>query len=440
MNITVDKKDNGVATLNVEVPADKVSQERSKIIKSFIKQAKVPGFRPGKAPEKIIEKKFSQEIKQELESHLLNEACAKAIEEEKLKALNVRVPEAPTFGEDGTFTFKTDVTLAPEFDLPDYKGIEVTVNSEEVTDEDIQISLEDLQQRFAEFKDTEEALVDGQLAVVDFTSNIDGKSIEEAVGKSAGYLDGREGHWVKIDEDSFLPGFADELKGAKVGDEKTFSLTINEEFPITDLRGKDVEFNVTVKETKEQELPELNDEFAAKLIPEKGMDELKDVLTEQLAGEKKRTIADDKVQQIVKYLGSKVDFNIPEEMLESEKQATAQSMVQRGIQQGMTEDQIKDQEEEITKAAEEQAATTLKTNFILQEIAQAEEIQAADQDVIQRISAMAQQANKPVKKYLAEIRKNNQLDSIRNSVLVGKTIDFLVESANITVKSDTENA
>jgi len=441
MNITVDKKENCIATLSIEVPADKVAEVRSNIVAAYTKQAKIKGFRPGKAPVSLIEKNYGSDIKAELEQRLINDACVEAVKKEELKALNIRIPEAPALGEDGTFKFTTEVTLAPSFELPEYKEIAVEIPGEEVTDEEMDASLEDLRARFADFKDVEGELADGQFAIIDFTSNIDGKSIEETIGKPAGFLDGREGHWVKIEDDSFLPGFAEQLKGAKAGDEKEVKVTINDEFPIEDLRGKEVAFDVTVKETKEQELPELDDEFAGKLLPEKGLDDLKEIIKEQLTTEKSRQIADSKVEQIVAHLNEAVDFELPSEIVEAETAGNAQAMVQRGVQQGMTEEQIAEQEEEIQTAAAEQAQTTLKTNFILQEIANAEGIEASDQDLIQRIAAMAQQEKKPAKKYLQELRRENRIESVRNSVLIGKTIDFLVENANVTVsENQTEEA
>ena len=437
MNITAEKK-TCAATVNVEVPADKVASERQSIVKTYITQAKIPGFRPGKAPVAMIEKRFEQEIEGELANRLTQEAVDAAIKQEELKVLNVAAPEAPTFTTEGTFKFETNITLAPEFELPEYKGLTIDVPSAEVTDEDVTNSLTELQQRFADFKDIEDrGLEDNDFAVVDFTATVDGKPVAEAIGKPAGFLEGREGHWVKIEEDSFLPNFGPQLKGLKAGEEKTVTVTLGEDFPISDVRGSDVAFAVTVKEIKLQELPELNDEFADKLLPEKGIEGLKEVIKEQLAEEKRKASEDAKVNQIVEQLNALVDFDLPEELVQAETQGNIQGMAKRAMDQGMTQEMLESQQDELVENAEKQARTNLKTNFLLQEISFKEEIKVEDQDVLQRIYQMAQQENKAPKKYIKELQKANAIQNVRNSVLIGKTIDFLVENATVTGETVT---
>lgn len=433
MNITVEKK-TCAATVNVEVPAEKVASERQNIVKAYIGQAKIPGFRPGKAPVKIIEKRFKNEITEELTNRLVQEGCQEAIKQKELKVLNVQAPQEPTFKADGAFTFETSVMLAPEFELPEfkYKGLKIEVPSTEVSDEDVDNSLTELQQRFADFKEvTDRAIEDGDFAVVDFTATLNGKPVADAIGKPAGLLEGREGHWVKIEEDSFLPNFGPQLKGLNIDDEKEVTVTLSEDFPISEVRGADVVFAVAVKGIKLQKLPELNDEFAGKLLPEKSIEDLKEVIKEQLGQEKTRAAEDAKVNQIVEQLVEVVDFDLPEELVAAETQGDIQSMAQRTMQQGMTQEEL---EENATK----QARTNLKTNFLLQEIAFKEEIKVEDQDVLQRIYQMAQQENKAPKKYIKELQKANAIQNVRNSVLISKTIDFLVEHAKVTSATATE--
>jgi len=438
MNITVEKKPECLATVSVEVPADKVASERESIVSNYSKQAKISGFRPGKAPVKVIEKRFEKQIKEELYSRLINQGCEDAIKQEDLKVISVNVTDEPNLSDGGALSFAADIILAPEFEVPEYLGLEIEATSEDVTDEEVGVSLIELQNRFAEFNDVERELADGDFAVVDFSATTDGKPVAEAIGKSAGFLEGREDHWTKIEDDSFMPGFGSGLKGLKAGDKKELKLTMNDEFPLADVRGAEIVFDVTVKDVKEQVLPELNDEFAAKLIPDKGIDELKEVIREQLGEEKKKSVADAKVNQVVEILNDRVDFEIPAALLEQEAQGNAMSMIERGKQQGMTEEMIAEQQDEISESANKQAKLNLKTNFILQEIAIKEKIEVNDQDMIQRISGMAQQANKPVKKYIKELQKGNAMQNVRNSVLIGKTIDFVVGKANVKEVAATE--
>lgn len=440
MNITVDKQTCS-ATVSVEVPADKVTSERNSIVSAYAGQANIPGFRKGKVPVKIIEKRFKDAIQEELTNRLINTGCQEAIQQEDLKALNVKTPQEPVFKDDGTFIFETSVTLAPDFELPEYKGLKIEAPATEVTEQDVEESLTTLQQRFADFKDVEDrAIADGDFAVVDFTATLDGKPVAEAIGKPAGFLEGREGHWVKIEEDSFLPNFGPQLKDLNKGDQKDVTITIGEDFAISEVRGKDVIFAVTVKEIKTQELPELNDEFAGKLLPEKGLEDLKEAIKEQLGAEKQQAARDSKMNQVVKQLIDSVDFDLPEELIEAETQNNIASMAQRAFSQGMTPEMLTDQKEEMEESAAKQAKSSLKSNFILQEIAIKEEIKVEDQDVMMRIYQMAQQENKDPKKYIKELQKNNAIQNVRNSVLISKTIDFLVENAETTEAEQTTEA
>lgn len=442
MNITVEKKPECIATVNVEVPAEKVALERRTILGGYLREAKIPGFRPGKAPLKVIEKRFEKQIQDQLFSRLINAACESAIKQENLKVISVNVNGEPSLNEEGALSFAADIILAPEFELPEYLGLDIEAPSEEVTDANVDQSLAELQNRFAEFNDVKRKLKDGDFAVVDFTATTDGKPVSEAIGKPAGFLDGREGHWVKIEKDSFMPGFGSGLKGLKAGDKKELTLTMSEDFPNIDVRGAEIVFDVTVKDVKEQVLPELNDDFAGKLLPGKGMDELKNAIREQLAGEKKRIVADTKVNQVVEILNSSVSFDIPLALLQQEAQGNAINMIERARQRGMSEEMIIEQHDQITESANNQAMINLKTNFILQAIAVKEKIQVSDQEVIQRIAGMAKQVRKPLKKYIKELQKANAIPNVRNSVLIGKSIDFVVSKANvkeITATETTEN-
>ncbi len=344
MKITVEKQPECMATVKVVVPADKVASERQTIVKGYTKEAKIPGFRPGKAPSKVIEKRFEKQIQEELYSRLVNAGCDDAIKQEDLKVISVNVTGEPSLSDDGKLSFAADIILAPEFEVPEYLGLEIEAPSDEVTDEELDSSLTDLQQRFAEFNDVERELADGDFAVVDFTATSDGKPVADVIGKPAGFLEGREDHWAKIEDDSFMPGFGSGLKGLKVGDKKELKLTMNDEFPLSDVRGSEIVFDVTVKEVKVQVLPELDDDFAGKLLPDKGMDELKDVIREQLSGEKKKNVADAKVNQVVEILNERVDFDIPMALLEQEAQGNAINMIERAKQQGMTEEMITEQQ------------------------------------------------------------------------------------------------
>jgi len=337
MNITVEKGAACTASLNVEVPADKVAEQKKEIISTYAKNVNLKGFRPGKAPASIIEKRFGGDITNELNNKLINLGCQEAIKQEDLEVLSVNVADEPTLADDGALSFKAELILSPVFDLPKYKGIELEGRAIEVTDKDVSDALEGLQQRFAEYNEVERAAEDGDIVVIDFKTSLDGKPVKEVVGKDVGFLEGREGHWARVEEEGFLPGLGMGLKGLKSGEKKEVTVTMPDEFPISEVCGTDIVFDVEVKEIKEQQLPELNEEFVGKFVPDKSMDEFKELLTDQLKAEKEKEVNDELVQQVVKHLDETTEVVLPEALLEQEIQGTKYRMIENAKQQGMTE-------------------------------------------------------------------------------------------------------
>lgn len=445
MNITIERQPKCLATLRVEVPAATVQIERGQILQQYSKQAKIPGFRPGKAPQAVIEKRFQNDIKEEIESRLLNQSLQESLKREELKVLDFGVPSNVTFHSDGSFSYDTVLTLAPTMTLPEYKGVAIRVGKNEVSEDTIQEQIEGLRQRFADFTTIEgrpAAMED--FAIIDYTSTLDGQALEEALGRPAGYLAGREGFWVRMQDDAFLPGFAAQLVGLEIGESREVSIVIPDDFPVEELRGKSIVFHSTLKELKQQQLPEINDEFAVKLMgPEKTVDDLKTAITEGLKQNRAKEIEDDKVNQLIAHFDQLVEFDVPEELLMAETQNQADALVESAVKSGMTEEELESQKEALFETAAVQAKTNIKTNFILQEIAGAENISVSDQELIQHLIQIANQRKEEPQKFIKALQKNGRLHGIRNSLLINKAIDFLIGAAEITEiteESNTESA
>jgi trigger factor len=438
MNIVVEKQPKCVATLRVEIPADKVQGQREQIVRGYASKARIPGFRPGKAPRAVVEKRFEKDIKEELHGQLVNEAFDEALKQENLKVLDFGSPNDITSQPDGGISFATKLLLAPEFQLPEYKGLSVTVPPLEVPEEDLQAQLKSLQERFADFKAIEgRAAAMGDFAVIDYSSTVDGKPTEEFLGKPAGYLSGREGFWIRLDEKAFLPGFAAQLVGMNPGDSREIKITLPADFPVADLQNREMTFSVKLGELKEAELPALDDELASKLAPGKTLAEITEIIRENMGHERKRRIEDMKVNQIVAQLNSQLDFELPDELVNQETQSQADAMVSRGVQAGMSEEEISSQQAEIFASAGQQAITNLRTNFVLQEIARAEGITVSDVEMVNHLARVAQSRKIAPKKLIKDMQKAGRLPSVRSSILIGKAIDFLVQQANVVESAET---
>ncbi|MEN8772194.1 MAG: trigger factor [Akkermansiaceae bacterium] len=441
MNIRLEKKEKCLATLSIEVPAETVADERAKVLKAFVTQARIPGFRPGKAPKAVIEKAHGEDISKEVESRLIQNSFQEALKEnEDLKVLNVKNPENVTHQADGSLTFEAELITSPEFTLPDYKGLEIEVPKVEVTDEIVGENLDQLRQRFADYEDIEDRAAEkGDLAVIDYTATIDGKPLDEVGGEQAKPLASNEGYWIRLDEEAFFPGFTDGLIGLKPNEDKEIKVTLPDDFPIETIRGMDADFAVTVTGLKSEKLPELDDDFANQIEQGKSLDDVKALIRDDLEMRQKRQLEEIKINAVLAKLNDAVDFDVPDDFLQSETQGQADAMVKEGMEAGMSEDQVQERQEGLFEEAQVRAKNSLKTNFLLTEIAASEELKIENSDMLQRVTMMAKQAKKPVKGFMKELQKSGQLGNIRQNMLFSKAIDFLVEHANVNeVEPETE--
>lgn len=439
MNIVVEKQPKCIATLNVEVPAADVTAKRAEIASSYASRAKIAGFRPGKAPKNVIQKRFGKQISEELTEALFGEACDQALAKENLKVLDFGFPDNLNERPDGSIAFEAKLILAPEFTLPEYKGIEVKAPPAEITDAELDVQLQNLRERLAEFEDvTGRALQTDDIAIVDFTTTLEGQPLTEVIGEKGQYLAKRENHWLPIKEGAFLPGYAEQLAGMNEGEEKAVSITLGEEFPFEELRGKEITLHTILRGVKASKLPELDDTFAEKLLPGNTLDELKELIRGNMAGEKEKQIGEFKVNQIVEHLNKSVSFDLPEEIVMRETQSQANSLVEEGSKQGASDEEMMQRQEEIFSVATQRAVTNLRTNFLLQEIAAAEQITVPDTDLLAHISRIAESRKEPIKNVIKDLQRTRRIQSIRNSLLIGRTIDFLVEHAKVTEVSAEE--
>lgn len=440
MNISVQKQPQCQATLEVEIPNDVVSTERNQLVQSFLKQASIPGFRPGKAPLKVIEKRFGSSIKEELEGRLMDKAFQQALkDDDSLKVIDVKWPDNLEHKDDGSAVMKANLILAPEFTLPTYTGLTVEVPKQEVTPELVEAELNTLRERHSEFDDIEDRSVEeDDIVVIDYSGTCDGQPVSEVVGQPVPQVESGEDFWLKVDEESFLPGFATQLIGLKVGEEKEATVSIQEDFPLENLRKKDLLFQVTVKGIKEQKLPE-DDALVEALMPGGSMDDIKETIESQMHFQINRQVEEFKESKLLEQIATAVDFDLPEEYVSSETQGQADRLVEEAVQQGMSEEQLQAEQEKIFETAGERARNNLKVQFLLGEIAQAEKIQVPEPELLQAITSMAKREGKPLKAFIKQLQRERRVDSLRNQMLIGKTVDFLLENANFVETEPTEN-
>lgn len=433
MNVVVEPLPNCLATLRVEVEPEKVSETRDAVAREFGQFARIAGYRPGKAPRAVIERKYKKEIAAELEKKLLTESTRQAIAEQKLRVLQLANIEDVLISDDNKMSFTATVVTQPQFDLPTYKEIEVQVRSTEVTDAEIEESIENLRDQASDFTDLKEdrgAQMD-DFIVVDYTGTIDGKSVHEVFPKAGKPLSGNKDFWIKMTEEAFFPGFCAALLGAKPGETRKFDVEVPADFPVEGMSGQKVSYEVTLHSIKEKQLPELNDEFADSVVSGKTLAELREMAREEMGRQKVAAVEEAKRNQVMKHLLSQVECELPQSLVRQETQRILSEIVRENQSRGVTEEVLRENQKELLGAAAQSARERLKGTFILSRIAEVEGIKVSREEFFGRVAMLAQRYEMSFEKMLKELEKQNAMDGINEEILSGKVLDFLVSSASV---------
>jgi trigger factor len=437
MKIEVENQPHSVATLRIELPPDEVRKEWDSIASNYARYARIPGYRAGKAPRPVIERKFRKEIQEEVTKKLVSKSYHEAIAEKQLRVVSLTNLEDVEFGDDRSMRFRATVVTAPEFELPDYKTIPVELPSAEVTDADVDAALERLREQAADFTDVpDRALAMEDFAVIDFEGAVEGVPISEIAPEASKNLQGGKKFWLRIAPDNFLPQFVEQMIGMKPGDTRSVQVEFPAEFAVAELAGKKADYAVTLTELKQKVLPELDDAFAAKLMPEKTLADLRHTLEHNLEHEKEHEVERAKEAGIVRYLNERISFDLPPTLLKNETRRALNELVHRNRERGVPDEMLKGKEKELIDGAGSLAAHRLKTNFILHRIAEREKVQVTREEIDERIRAQAAQYNVPVEKMRKEIEEHDRLDGLAEEVLLGKTLDLL--KANVSVQTSSE--
>ncbi|MGK0187405.1 MAG: trigger factor [Verrucomicrobiales bacterium] len=435
MKATVEKFPECQATLRVELPAEAVTAERNQIVVAFSKQAKVPGFRPGKVPKGVIEKRYAKDIEEELIGRLVRTGCSDAIKAENLKVLHVEDVENPELHVDGTFSFVAKLSTQPEITLPDYKEIAVELPEVIVTEENIANSIDRVREKVATFEDVEgRGTTSGDFVIVDYSGNIDGSPISEAVEKAAGYLAEGTDAWIEVTEEGFLPGFAMQLVGAGKGEERKVIVRFPKDFNVFELQGVEANYNVTVKEIKKRNLPEVNDAWCETMFDGKNLEQSREWITENLREQMEQRVDELKTSQILEFLHTSTDFELPKSALARQAQLLVDQVVERGQSQGIADEEIMEHQDEILANANEQAKLDVKSRFLLLEIANKEELEVSQRELAMQVSGLAQQNKVAPKKMAKQLKDSGNLETLAEQILASKTLDFLKSSASVTIK------
>jgi trigger factor len=424
MSVKWEKQEGNTGVLTVEVEETKVKDGLDKAFKKVVKEINVPGFRKGKMPRKMFEQRFGAEsLYQDALDFILPDAYAAAVDEAGIDPVDRPEIDIVKMEQGENLIFTATVTVRPEVTLGDYKGLEITEQDTNVTDEEIEAQLKEQQTRLAELVVKEDAaIVEGDTAIIDF----EGFLGEEAFEGGAG-----EDHSLEIGSGSFIPGFEEQLIGLKTGEQKDVVVTFPEEYHAAELAGNEATFKVTVKEVKGKELPELNDDLAKEIDSEvEGIDALRTKLKEKTAEDKKNAAETAVKDELVEKAADNATIDIPQAMIDAEVDRMLNDFTQRLTSQGMNLDlyyQFSGQDEEALRTQmTEDAQKRVKVSLTLEAISEAEGISASEEEINSEIEKMSGQFNMTAEQIRTALGGTGALE---NDLRMQKTIDFLIENA-----------
>ena len=429
MNITVENLAPCKKLLRVEVDAKAVDEAFDAVTKDFQKQASLPGFRPGKAPRDLVLKKYEADIKDEVKRKLIGDSYRKALEEKKIAVIGYPDIEEIQFGRGQTLQFAATIETAPEFQLPEYKGLPAKRETKSVTEADVERAIELLAQQHTKFETVARELRLGDVAVVNYTGTCDGKPITDTAPTAKGLTE-QKNFWVDAAPDSFIPGFADQLIGAKAGDKRTVNVDFPADFVTKQLAGKKGVYEVEVVEVKEKVLPAIDDAFAKKYDAE-NLAKLREGVQRDLENELKYSQAKAVRGQIIRALLTATNFDLPETAVAHETRNVVYDIVRENTQRGVARDLIEKQKDEIYSAAAQSAKERVKLSFLIQRIAEKEGIQVSQDEVLKRVQSLAMAYQIPLEKFLKDLQKRNGVTELYDQIAHEKVLAFLEQNAKI---------
>lgn len=429
VNVTVENLAPCKKLVRVEVEAQKVNDAFDEMVKNFQRQAALPGFRPGKAPKDMVAKRYETDIQDEVKKKLIPDAYREAIKEQKLDVVGYPDIEEIQFGKDQPLQFAATIETAPEFEMPEYKGLPAKREKGDVTDEDVQKAIDMLRERQTNFQTVTREAKEGDVVVVNYTGTSDGKPITEIAPTAKGLTE-QKNFWINIEKESFIPGFAEQLTGAKAGDKRTVNVDFPADFVTPQLQGKKGVYEVEVVEVKEKVLPELNDEFA-KSYGAENMEKLREGVRTDLANELKYKKDRSVRGQVVQALLDNVKCELPESIVLQETRNVVYNIVNENQKRGVAKEVIDQQKNEIFNSANATAKDRVKASFLFQKIAEKENIKVEQNEVLQRIQQLAATYQMPPDKFVKELQKRNGVPEIYEQLQSEKVIDFLVQNAKI---------
>lgn len=441
MNTSIEEINETRKDVIVSLSPEEVAASEEALLKDFAKKAKVPGFRPGKAPLDVIRRRFARDIESEISNKLIRDAYDALVKDDKLNIYTVVDVKSDDLVKGQEYGIRFSVDVRPEFELPEYKQIPVTLPLVEVTEANIDKAIEEIRQQRADFQVAERPAKQGDYVKLSYTGTLEGKPVAELVTENPIY-----GTQTTTWEEAGAPdspgvrAIIDALVGMKAGDKKTVTMEFAKDFEVSPLAGKSVEYAIEVFEVREKVLPEINESFFKSLQVEDEAD-LRQRIKTDFTRRQEQESHGKKRQQVMDYLIEKTSFSLPESAVENQTEIFLRDFLEHNTRLGVPMEEFQKRKEELFEQAHEAAEKRVQVEFIVDKVVDKEKIEITNEDLSQALMQEAIMTRTKPEELVNQVKKNRSyLQQLQRNALFNKTLDFLIEEAMVTYEENADKA
>ena len=411
--------------LDLEIPAETVQKAVARVAREFARVARVPGFRPGKAPEALIRRKFAADIQSEVLQSLVPEQIERAVTENKMVPVTRPEIDKVDFTESGPVKFRATFEVLPEFDLGQYKDLEVEIDDLQIGDADVDKAIEELRDRAATFVPVEgRSIADGDYAQLKL----------KGVPAGGGETLEAESVLCHVGGEETMDAFNQNLRGANAGDHKNFDVTYPSDYPDPKLQGKTYSYAVVVLGIKEKKRPELTDEFAKDVGEGQTVEELRTKVRENLDAARAHRQNDQTREKLLAQLVQGHDFPVPQALVEHQMDSRLERTVRSLAAQGVDPRAVNVDWVALRSRQKDRSIEDVKAELLLDRVATAENIDVTDEDVEKEIATIAQRSGESATAVRANLTRQGALDRMKSKLRSEKTLDWLCRNSRTRTK------
>ena len=410
--------------IHVEIPVDRVTEEIDSFYEEVKKKAKTKGFRPGKTPRSILERYFKDYVKVEVTQKLIQGTYLTALSETNLHVVSTPLIDPGELESGKPFVYSATFEIKPEIKVEGYLELNIEAHKEEIKEEEVEGRLKFLQDLHAHLKTISDArpIQTGDYVIMDYNASMDGRPLEE--GKAIDYT-------VEVGSGRFIPSLEEKLIGLRPEEEKDLEVTFPEDYGFSKWAGKTILFHVKIKEIKEKILPLLDDEFAKDFGDFSSLEELKAQLKKEIQGEKEVALEQNLRDQMVEQLLKANLFEVPDNMVEEQIKGLVSDTKLKLSAQGLDLKRVGLTEEKLQADYHDAAVKQVQTFLILEQIGTQEGMTVSDEEVEERLKEISERGHQKFEVVKGYYEKNGLLPGLKVKIMTDKTLDFLLQKANI---------